>query len=39
MEWAEALVPAVLVALVVFGSIAVGILVWRRYRRERQDRS
>ncbi len=36
MEWAEALVPAVLVALAIFGSIAVGILVWRRIQRRRR---
>ncbi len=39
MEWAEVLVPAVLVALAIFISVGVGILLWRRYRRERQDRS
>ncbi len=36
MEWAEALVPAVLVALAIVGSIAVGIIVWRRWVRHRR---
>ncbi len=36
MEWAEALVPAVLVALAITGSIAAGILVWRRWIRRRR---
>jgi hypothetical protein len=39
MEWAEALVPAMLVALAIFISTGVGVLLWCRYRRERQDRS
>jgi hypothetical protein len=36
MEWAEALVPAVLLALIIFGSIAAGLLLWRRMWRRRR---
>ncbi len=36
MEWAEALVPAVLMALAIFGSIAIGVLVWRWWMRRRR---
>ncbi len=37
MGWAEALVPAVLVALAIFISIGIGILLWRRQHGDNQD--